>query len=501
MRSLSKEAEQQLITAIEKAAAYVNSGLSPNEAIVKSAAEHSMPAGHVKLMVHAYNTGRTNKQREQGENVYEKSADFKLADADTILEQLYPKQVKTSAEIQKNVNVSTEYAVSPIGFLARRRNALAKEAAATQTFFSEKAYVAPPRDEHAAAMRAHVQRVTEKRAAEELRRQVTMAEHSAAVSMDKLADYFRVPGNMSFTDAIKEVGLRLGPQGVSVLEKVAAVYPQFKKQAATNRDHFGVDQVYNLVENVIDSVNAFVTARNNVPPVKAAAAEKKIVSAPITGSILHDPATDALELKTAASKPPKPKNWSDKNWAERAKTVATGTGEVMKGTRDFIVGTPPKNSDGKSKDGGSFTTPINSVAEYIGEAAGGKKTDLAAAGLGLDVDPAKEKLKAYQDLTTPEHELQLKNIRAQATLHDLMSNDPVVSGYDSNDVATAFNDIAAAAPNIVDSPAVLQAVLRKRLEAGQFADFDVKQLLEMDKTKAERDNTLLQQKKLEQDLI
>lgn len=130
-----------------------------------------------------------------------------------------------------------------------------------------------------------------------------------------------------------------------------------------------------------------------------------------------------------------------------------------------------------------------------------KPDSVFAPALGLDSDPAKEKLKAYQSLTSPEHELELKNIRAQATLHDLMSNDPVVSGYDSQEVATAFNDIAAAAPNIVDSPAVLQAVLRKRLEAGQFADFDVKQLLEMDKTKAERDNTLLQQKKLEQDLI
>ena len=282
MRSLSKEAEQKLIQAIEGAAAYVNSGLEPNDAIVKSASEHSIPAGHVNLMVHAYNTGRTNKQREQGEDTYEKAADFKLADAETVLERLYPKQVKTSAELIKNDIVSTEYAVSPAGMLARRRAALAKEAAAAQTLFAKPEYVAPPRDPHAAAMRAHVQRVTEKRAAEELRRQVTMAEHTATVAMDKLADYFRVPGNMSFQDAVKEVGLRLGPQGVSVLEKVAAVYPKFTKQAATGSDHFGADPVYGLVENVLDSVNAFVTARNNLPPTKEAAVEKKIAPAPVT---------------------------------------------------------------------------------------------------------------------------------------------------------------------------------------------------------------------------
>jgi hypothetical protein len=486
MRSLSKEAEQKLIQAIEKAAEYVNSGLAPNDAIVKSAAEHSVPAGHVNLMVHAYNTGRTNKQREQGEDTYEKAADFNLADAETILARLYPKQVKTSAAIRKAEHVSTEYAVPPTGFLARRRSALAKEAAATQTFFSEKAYVAPPRDEHAAAMRAHVQRVAEKRAAEELRRQATMAEHNAAVAMDKLAEYFRVPGNMSFSDALKEVGLRLGPQGVNVLEKVAVVYPHFKKQAATNRDHFGTDQVYTLVENVIDSVNTLVTARNNAPPVKAAAAEKKIVPTHITGSILHNPTTEPIDLKTAAApRPPAPKTWS-----QRTNTALFGAQNPKGGGKDS------ENSTLQS-----FSKPISTVGEIIGGTVGGKKTDMLASGLGLDVDPAKEKLKAYQDLTAPEHELQLKNIRAQATLHDLMSNDPVISGYNSNEVADAFNDIANTAPNIVESPAVLQAVLRKRLEAGQFADFDVKQLLDMDKTKTERDNTLLTQKKLEQDLI
>lgn len=479
MRSLSKEAEHKLITAIEAAAAYVNSGLEPNAAIVKSASEHNIPAGHVNLMVHAYNTGRTNKQRESGGDTYEKAADFKLADAQTVLDRLYPKQVKTSAEVRKNEIISTEYAVSPTGFLARRRSSLAKEAAAVQTFFSERAYTAPPRDEHAAAMRAHVQRVTEKRAAEELRRQLTMAEHNAAAAMDKLAEYFRVPGNMSFVDAVKEVGLRLGPQGVSVLEKVAAVYPQFKKQAATNRDHFGADPVYNLVENVLNNVNAFVEARNSMPPTKEASAEKKIAQTPVTGSILYDATQEPLELKKAGadSKPTTLKN------------VLFGDGKSSGG------------SAGKSENGalGSFGRPIRGTADLIGSDV--KPDSVFAPALGLASDPATEKLKAYQDITAPEHELQLKNIRAQATLHDLMANDPVVSGYDSSEVANAFNDIANAAPNIVDSPAVLQAVLRKRLEAGQFADFDVKQLLDMDKTKAERDNTLLQQKKLEQDLI
>jgi hypothetical protein len=83
----------------------------------------------------------------------------------------------------------------------------------------------------------------------------------------------------------------------------------------------------------------------------------------------------------------------------------------------------------------------------------------------------------------------------------LLLNDDVVSGHDPKEVAVAFNEIANAAPGVVDSPAVLQALLRKRLESGQLADFDVKQLLEMDKLKAERDKLRTETMEKERNLV
>lgn len=481
MHALSKAAEQKLIQAIENAATYVNAGLEPNAAIIKSAAEHQIPAGHVTLMVHAYNTGRTNKQREQGDDTYEKAADFKLADAAIVLEKLYPTQVKTSAEIRQQAIVSTEYGVSPLGFLNRRRAELAKQAAAAQTFVFEKSYVPPPADGQAAVLQAHVKRVTEKRAAEELRRQHVQAEQQSIAAMDKLAEYFRVPGNMSFNDALREVGLRLGTPGTSVLEKISAVYPQFKKQAATNRDYFGNDVVYDLVSNVLQSVATLVDTQRNLPVIKVAAAQQ-LKPEPVTGSILHDPATAELTLKSAARTP-------DNSWT---KTTSKVLGRTIFGDSKA----PKTKLEDSIK---AFGDPIKTTGDMLSDS---KSTGGVFSGaLGFDVDPDKEKLKAYQNITTPEHELELKNIRAQSTLHDMLTNDPVISGYDATEVANVFNEIATAAPNIVDSPAILRAMLRKRLEAGQFADFDAKQLLEMDKIKTERDNALLKQKKLEQDLL
>ena len=492
MRSLSKSAEQKLIGAIEQAAAYVNDGMDPNEAIVKSARATDIPAGHVNLMVHAYNTGRTNKQREQGENTYEKAADFRLASADVVLGQLYPENVKTSAEIVREHVVSTEYAVSPVGFLARRRSAMEK-AAAAQSILPAKTYVPAPRDTDGEVRRAYSMKVAAQRQDEELRRQATSAYTKAAASMDELAQYFKVPGNMSFTDAVAQVGLRLGPEGVSVLQKVAGAYPQLEKQAGTNLEHYGHNRVYDLVEHVLDAVGGYVDAAKKAPAVKTAAdIGKKEVPSFITGSILHNPADEPLTLKEAAG-------------------AAGGGGAGGAG------GKPPQSfykkymepslygAKGPKNDGPGFlasaTQPVNNTGSIIGVNGANSVGAITQSVMGFDAEPEKMRLQEYKNLSAPDHEITLKNIRAQATLHDLMMNDSVISGHDPREVALAFNDIANAAPNVVESPAVLQAVLRKRLEAGQLADFDVKQLLEMDKLKAERDHVTLETRQLEHNLI
>lgn len=108
---------------------------------------------------------------------------------------------------------------------------------------------------------------------------------------------------------------------------------------------------------------------------------------------------------------------------------------------------------------------------------------------------------AFQDITDPDHDRKLRNIRAQGVLADLVTNDPVISGHDPREVATAFNELAEVAPNFMDSGATVQALLRKRLEAGQLADFDIKQLMEMEKIRAEKQKATAQTQQTERDLI
>ena len=77
-------------------------------------------------------------------------------------------------------------------------------------------------------------------------------------------------------------------------------------------------------------------------------------------------------------------------------------------------------------------------------------------------------------------------------LNDLILNDPVISGYDPHEVASAYNQIAELAPNFTSSNAAMQALLRKRLESGALADFDVKQLVELEKLRAESAKSTLE---------
>lgn len=121
--------------------------------------------------------------------------------------------------------------------------------------------------------------------------------------------------------------------------------------------------------------------------------------------------------------------------------------------------------------------------------------------LANQTTPADLRRGAFESLTDPEHETELRNIRAQSILHDLVMNDPVISGYDPAEVANAFNELADVAPNFVNSPATMQALLRKRLEAGQMADFDVKQLIDMEKSRAETDKARIEALQKERELI
>lgn len=510
MSLLSKQAETKLIGAIENAAALVNSGMAPNAAIIKSATDNAVPPGHIDLMVHAYNTGRTTKQREQGDSTLEKAADFPLANVDEIKSALFGQNVKTSAEIKAQHAVSPEYALNPTAMIKRANNPTIPAAAPFVPTF-----VRPPRDEHEQVRREYSQKRAAHWAVEEQRRQVSETYQKAAAKFDELLTYFRTPGHIPFADAMTDVRLVHGEQGVAVMQKLANMYPTFEKEAAKNYRILTDVTARNLVGEVLDLVSTY-NDLNTAYAEKTASAknqvEKKVATEITTGSILFRPEDVPLTLKQAGidgldtmrlreaptflqriTGQQNPESYEQKvmedpdfhpTFAEQQLGLLPGYRPF--GARSLSAPTTPRpnsNSGSSSKP----STPFQSVTNILTPA----KVVGGIMGLGSeDAGKAKTDIKGkseYNTLSDPGHDETIKNIRAKSVLHDLILNDPIISGHDPQDVAMAFNDVAELAPNLVDTPGMLQTVLRKRLESGQLADFDVKQILEMDKLRAERD--------------
>jgi len=493
MSLLNKQAENKLIGAIENAAALVNSGMQPNDAIIKSATDSSIPPGHIDLMVHAYNTGRTTKQREQGENTLEKAADFTLANIDDIRSKMFGSTVKTSAEIRTQQVVSTEYALNPVAMIKRASKAAVMAPAPFKPEFTP-----PPRDEHEVARRAYSEKRSAHWQAEEERRKVTESYNKTAAKFDELVTYFRTPGHLAYPDAVNDVRLAHGEHGTLVMQKLANLYPTVQKEAGTNARIITDVTARNLVGDILDLVDNYNELSAAQTQKTAADVKKKLEPEICTGSILFRPEDVPLTLKRAGidgmdtirlTGGAEQKVMHVPGWMPTDEQRILGHQENFQPIGASYLRPEPQNNQhaapspaggggGGGKEDGGILAPMKGVGELM--------------GMGAENNENKEikGKKEFNTLSNPDHDAAIKSIRAKSVLHDLILNDPVVSAHDPQDVAMAFNDISELAPTLIDTPGMLQTVLRKRLESGQLADFDVKQILEMDKLRAERDKLL-----------
>lgn len=410
----------------------MNQGLSPNDAIVKAASEAELPPGHVALLVNAYNTGRTTRQREVGQTPFEKAADFELADTSTVLERLYPTEVKTAAQVQRETVVSFEYAVPPTGMIERHREKLARQERAKIEFPPLPAPTYQPEyDIGAQAKRAHDRARANVVTIEEARRLVTASYQKAAAQLDELREYFFTSGHMSYGDAAREIELRCGDRGKSVMQKLAEMEPKLTKQAATNAIFMGKNRPAEMVESLLNMLEEH--------------AELKIAYEKI--------ATDLTAANEAMLRPfaPRPSR--------------------------YIL-----EEESSEKTGNAFTWGMTGAAmkDVMG-------------GLAKSIAPPEDKLlnKSIAQLSDPHHEADLRNIRTQAMLQDLMNNDPVISGYNADEVMGGFNEISELSPRSTDQRMIMQSLLRKRLQQGTLDPFEIDQVLGMEGKLKKRDQGVM----------
>lgn len=431
MDTLTPQEEEQMVCAVKRAVALVDDeGMEPDAAIEKVARDEMYGPGQIRFLCAGYNTGRQNCQRLSNTNVLDKLASFPLADATNVIKSIY--EGPSPAEKKAADRVHDDY-LAPPTWLAdedRRTAALAPLPGGVEKTAAAAAPVTPAKS--LTRQLADVDR--EKRAADEAGTNAAKAEDRVRGHVYELVQYFkkyaneRLPFNFVEKSAEMYQGAVIKPlmdliyDGAGLTEKRADdSLPVSRQPIRWDRMPFSA-----LRDCMKYARDVHIHRQAQIKHVEKTAQLKEAVLLPFVGATAN----------------PSPASTSR------------------------LAGSPLYSE----KVAGIFGTPAGlAVGSMLGRAFN-------------DV-PSKDKLvdDAANDLDDPAHQNEIRKIRTQAMLTNMLSDaDDPISGHDPDEVLRAYNELSAMAPQTADQPAALRPLLRRRLE-GHTEPFEAKELTEIEK--------------------
>lgn len=396
-------------------------GTHPNDAMAKVAKELDYAPGYLKLACNAYNTGRQLSQWQSGSQVLDKLASFDTVDFDVVKDKLWPTTKEASSVLSgSNLNRTNSdiFDLPPIPTYAETR---------------KKAYEYPEAEE----------------AFQKLASSVTQAE---------------TPDHVQRRWAEKEAKVE-----IAKLEKQVR---DLEVDKVANENEFNY---YNHLIHQYFRQDPY--SREPFPIVKKAAVRfcGKWAGELLDCVSLSNNPVDSGSVKVSAVKE------SSKifGWVEKALSFAVKRAN----TEIKLAELKSKLSDLECK---KKETDVLSVAGekrsgiWAGMAGGSLSQALGYAGKSLR-GSAKDITNKYEEaITDPHHLNDLRRIRAQTALMEILSDpDNPISGQPQSKVIREFNQIASVAPSILDKPALLEPVLRRRL-VGMSEPFESQELLKLE---------------------
>lgn len=436
MSQFGKEAEDRLIGCMRQVQGLVSDGEDPTQAIVKVAKENQVHSDMLPLMVQAYNTGRQTFQRDkcgaEGKGILCKVADFPIARLEDVREALYPTKV---AEVifptDPNV-VSTDYSAPPRPFQQDVQAAREKVASA-KVRMTEPPKPLEGQDPHIKMAKIYGRKDRAERRVKAAEQNQRIARERFLLAIGQVGEYFKQAEYARLP--MHEVGYNAralyGEAALDTLRYAAArnrtPLPDFNKAPKIARPVDPSQAPYTLIKLAIDRCQEAVEAAREAQRLtKEASAEVEDLFRPFC---------------------PKP---------------------VTPPTR--VLDTPQSRAEKKAGLFGSLAAGLSGgTAASIGQSLSAKPTTELVDDISLE-------------LNDPAHVDELRQIEARAVLNDMMANDEVVSGYDPDEVANAYNEIVATSPSLATQPLALRPLLRKRLSAGAMEPFEAQQAAEIEKT-------------------
>lgn len=453
----------------------------PNAVIAKVAAELKIKPGHIKVLVHGYNSGRTELQRKTAEDIYEKSAEFRLADTQSVLDQLYvPKRLASDFDKKAQV-VSLSYDVHPTLLLRRSKNELAGQVLAGQAL--EKSAVV--RSSIQTANNEEIRRQSQSEAelrqnVQRLRVEVCRLEKQALDDLRELRSYFVRDDALPWNLVTENCTAVYGPRAARLLSAVVSRFPKahLEKQARqfslrskrqgippvdwTAPPYVYVDRLLKVAQQHVQAVDRLEQLQRRL---SALYREKK------AGVLQHPRSSRSSSSRSAGSS------------VDAGPDPVDGLFQPVPDPSPPRMANTPKTATWKSA--GVFTTTLaGTFGGSLGMATGRGLSKLIASPLVTSKDEMVQ--DAYSEFITPDHEDKLRSISTKSLLTDLMANDDVISNYSPKEVVQAYNEIYDLAPRVANTQMIVRSYLRKRLQQGSFDQFDVDNLLKAEESLAKR---------------
>ena len=439
MKRVTPATEDRLMAAVTATVDGVSEGLSPTEAVIRAAKEASLRPGEVELVARAYNTGQTNQLRQRTDDLPGKVAEFALADGAEARRAVFPDTVKTAAEQTISEAISPEYSYSPAAMLQRRARLQALPEVPQWSKVAASGYSrtgAKPKADDGSRVLATIRR--SRRQAEEARRKLSVLRDKLASQVVELSEYFREPGALSIPVVQEAAWLLHGDKATRLIDEVVRLTPTAKRAQATAGPE-GPDVTQRPFPLIADILTLADTCRQAAADYREAASR------------------GGQQVKEAVSPVCRP-------------LVSPSLLEAADpGLEKLAVGNRPLQMVGAYSLLNTAVTPIIDQVQK---------------------DKEKTTQKTLAKLDDPQHEQALQAANAQAVLQDFILNDPVISGFDPDEVTEAYNELTQLAPTIAQQQMLLRTMLRKRLQQGTLDNFEQEQLLKTDVLLRERQDHL-----------
>lgn len=484
-QKLTKQAEDRILKALTEIAELTNNNVSPNEAIVKVATDMRIPHGHIQLIVNAYNTGRTTVQRKSSDNVWEKAADFELADTSKILDRMYPDAFKKQADVHRENVVSYEYDLSP--HWVAKRESLEKQARKFDWKMVDKPVeypVDPTVDYRKAKVAAHKLDLE----VDEARRRASVAWTYAVDATQDLANYFKHAGHRPYCEVKDNAVAMWGEPAEALFRQIDEKFPQYKKQSAAAIPAPARGTAYELVQRCMEANEAFQALRQAHTEKQASAERQKeelmrpfvpgpkldpVLGLPVSGSVV----TATSEKQAGGFMGDLVKHYVMRKVVEPYSIDNILKDPVMYPSKDS--GLPPKTTIPE----GAGATGVRAMPSVLTYGLGKPQAYYDAAkerlhGNKSDYDP--DKLK-QESILGEDHQQDLDELDHQSMLTDILSNDEVLSHRDPHKVLQAYGDVRNTFPRVAANPDMLRAVLRDKLEKGHHALFELETMSKLEK--------------------